>query len=96
MRWCVDVSDYCGTNGGIFYIDLEPQSTTIQQHSEVTNKGLPPSSHHAPNSVKPPLPPQRGSMVSYEDMIRNSPRNKAKIKNRSNSTVCLNLPISLS
>ena len=74
----------------ICIIHIEPQpplpTTTTQQHSEVANRGTPPASHHAHNSAKPPLPPQRGSMVSYEDMIRNSPRNKAK-KHRSHSTV---------
>ncbi len=32
---------------------------------------------------KPPLPPQSsGSMVSYEDMVKNSPRNKTKHKDK--------------
>lgn len=67
----------------------EDTSTVTNSQSTSSNKtqtsSTPPTSHP---THKPPIPPQPGSMVSYEDMLRDSPRNKAKKdKHRTNSVV---------
>lgn len=68
------------------FLDTPVKSAQHPASNAIGSPSMPHPAH------KPPLPLQTGNMVSYEDMVRDSPRNKPK-HHRNDADVKQNLTV---